>query len=163
MRKQLILLAVCLCFIASNRPQAVPGTQSKPSLDHQLLKEARLAWPKFLTSFRAAIKKRNYAALYAMTSKQFWGNCAGREVEHRDQFLRDNDMLNHFLEIFTPGSNPYFASTLKPIEQAKDGTNEESRIAVREAAFEQCFSLYFEYRADSGWKLASYSRLCEGC
>jgi hypothetical protein len=95
-----------------------------------------------------------------MTSEQFRGNCADSRLEHRDEFLRENQMLDHFLEILTPGSNPYHASILKPIEMGK---NETSIIARREAAFGQCFSLYFEYRAGGGWKLVYYLRPCEGC
>ena len=110
---RLILLAL---VISASGPFAVEPTtsafavQGTPPASGLSAAQARLSsaaqrdWKPFLSKFKTALRRRDRAALLALTTQHAHANCNQLEAEAARRYLFDNNRaLDHYLDIVTPG------------------------------------------------------------
>lgn len=155
--KKCCVLLVLFCILSETNSIAQSRSNSSASTSRvRLLKAARADWPKFLTSFRLALKKHDRVALRLMMSSHFTCLCSDENGngDVRDKLLQDDPWFEGVLR--TVSTHLY---RLTPI----DSDDSDGEAVGRHALEKQCYSADFRFRKDTGWQFVAFWEPAGGC
>lgn len=139
-------------------PQTTRPRNPPSGPESRLMSAAQHDWTPFLTSFRAALKRRDRPTLLTLTAPEAHGDCGAVGGEGaRLELFEDEQQLDFFLNIVTPGRSTYHAN--EPPLLIYDRDLDACLMSLKMA----CWRLEFIYRPHKGWLLTHFQEPCEGC